>query len=190
MKSARVEIEHRDLKPDNIGCGDNAVMAKRPTGRCPVCEVYKPLTPGGMIKLHKRHDVTCAGSLQPPRLPTPRESTWSSARRATIERDKCCQKCGSPDHLEVHHITERVYGGSDDPINLIALCEDCHAEWTWCEPPIAFEKWRTLPGARFLVLAFSHDWPADVSAATFKEQVLNTIALAIHEKRRAKESTG
>ena len=39
-----------------------------------------------------------------------------------------CQACGSREHLEVHHITQRKDGGSDRPANLITLCEKCHTD--------------------------------------------------------------
>lgn len=39
-----------------------------------------------------------------------------------------CQACGSREHLEVHHITQRKDGGSDRPANLITLCKKCHTD--------------------------------------------------------------
>jgi 5-methylcytosine-specific restriction endonuclease McrA len=37
-----------------------------------------------------------------------------------------CQECGYYKHLEVHHIIPRSKGGSDDPENLVTLCQRCH----------------------------------------------------------------
>lgn len=37
-----------------------------------------------------------------------------------------CQECGYFKHLEVHHIVPRSKGGSDDPNNLVTLCQRCH----------------------------------------------------------------
>ena len=54
---------------------------------------------------------------------------YSSRREAILHRDNyTCQCCGKKHtRLEVHHITFRSQGGTDDENNLITLCEDCHA---------------------------------------------------------------
>lgn len=39
-----------------------------------------------------------------------------------------CQECNFYKHLEVHHIIPRSKGGSDEPSNLITLCQRCHAK--------------------------------------------------------------
>lgn len=39
-----------------------------------------------------------------------------------------CQECGYYKHLEVHHIVPRSKGGTDDPKNLITLCQRCHGK--------------------------------------------------------------
>ena len=39
-----------------------------------------------------------------------------------------CQECGYYKHLEVHHIIPRSKGGSDDPENLVTLCQRCHGK--------------------------------------------------------------
>ena len=53
---------------------------------------------------------------------------FSSRREAVLHRDSyTCQCCGKKNtRLEVHHIIYRSQGGTDDEINLITLCEDCH----------------------------------------------------------------
>ena len=48
-----------------------------------------------------------------------------------------CQACGSREHLEVHHITQRKDGGSDRPANLITLCERCHGNHHNGKHPLA-----------------------------------------------------
>ena len=40
-------------------------------------------------------------------------------------REKCV-KCGSTEHICLHHIIHRKDGGSDDLSNLMQLCVDCH----------------------------------------------------------------
>lgn len=37
-----------------------------------------------------------------------------------------CVKCGTKERLQTHHWVPRALGGSDDPTNLITLCEECH----------------------------------------------------------------
>jgi len=39
-----------------------------------------------------------------------------------------CQKCGSPENLQVHHMIKRSQQGSDALGNLVSLCADCHME--------------------------------------------------------------
>ena len=39
-----------------------------------------------------------------------------------------CEKCGSKKRLDIHHRTEIYNGGSDDPKNLIVLCQNCHSK--------------------------------------------------------------
>ena len=61
-----------------------------------------------------------------------------AVRRAVLMRDKyTCQECewsqklwnpSDPRHLEVHHITHHVDGGSNDKNNLITYCNICHDE--------------------------------------------------------------
>lgn len=109
---------------------------------------------------------------------------WSAARKQALERDKrTCQKCAALSGLEVHHIKERVFGGKDELANLITLCSECHAEWTFCQPPrLSFEEWRSLPPARLLVEVLAEPWPDDVSAAAFRERLLLQFALATVER--------
>jgi len=52
-------------------------------------------------------------------------------RELVLRRDgfRCCQ-CGVFCHrqdADVHHLIPRSLGGSDDPSNLITLCDGCHA---------------------------------------------------------------
>ena len=62
---------------------------------------------------------------------------WPIVRKAVLERDRhVCQICGSDglsdipsgrlSAIEVHHIKNRQYGGSDNPLNLVSLCDGCH----------------------------------------------------------------
>jgi len=42
-----------------------------------------------------------------------------------------CQNCGTSERLELHHIIPLMDGGTNEPWNLMTLCESCHhkAEW-------------------------------------------------------------
>jgi group II intron reverse transcriptase/maturase len=56
-----------------------------------------------------------------------RHAEWDQLRRQIIQRDGyACQQCGSTNQLEAHHILARHQGGTDDPLNLITLCDNCH----------------------------------------------------------------
>lgn len=50
-------------------------------------------------------------------------------RQAILDRDgHKCFFCGATTNLHVHHMTPRSKGGTDDPENLLVVCEKCH---TW-----------------------------------------------------------
>ena len=71
---------------------------------------------------------------------TPQKKKWprkttQKRRQEIINRDGGkCVKCGASDNLEVHHITHRADGGTDEGDNLITLCAKCHAEEHKGEP--------------------------------------------------------
>ena len=47
-------------------------------------------------------------------------------RRDSYDDHPCCQYCGSPYNIEVHHLVERSRGGMGIEQNLICLCTRCH----------------------------------------------------------------
>jgi len=52
---------------------------------------------------------------------------YEKMREYVLMRDgRRCQKCGSPNDLEVHHLIRRSAGGPDSPLNLTTLCRHCH----------------------------------------------------------------
>ncbi|MEM9195230.1 MAG: HNH endonuclease [Myxococcota bacterium] len=62
-----------------------------------------------------------------------RRRSLPPAQRARIfERDeRRCTKCGTTKgNLEIHHVKEVVYGGTDDDSNLVLICKECHAKET------------------------------------------------------------
>jgi len=48
--------------------------------------------------------------------------------QAVLKRDECCQRCGTTDRLEAHHIYPYAWHPNlrKEPTNGIALCNDCH----------------------------------------------------------------
>lgn len=70
-------------------------------------------------------------------LPKPRKKKTPAWKRkankrrdvyhAVQERDHfTCRQCGQYTEAVPHHVVPRSQGGSDDPDNLILLCEECH----------------------------------------------------------------
>lgn len=60
----------------------------------------------------------------------PHKMTWQEARKVVLDRDNWkCVTCGEScrkDEVDVHHLIPRSFGGSDEPSNLITLCDGCH----------------------------------------------------------------
>lgn len=60
-----------------------------------------------------------------------RDAAWKRIRADIIARDKFkCLECGisvRSAEADVHHLLPRSIGGSDEPSNLITLCDGCHA---------------------------------------------------------------
>jgi 5-methylcytosine-specific restriction endonuclease McrA len=59
---------------------------------------------------------------------------WRNIKREIMQRDKCCQQCGTNKRLVIHHIIpQRFWMLLEDAnisTNLIALCRSCHAKRT------------------------------------------------------------
>ena len=53
---------------------------------------------------------------------------WREIRARILRERPTCERCGRVRAVVVHHIVPRSQGGSDDPINLQALCGLCHAQ--------------------------------------------------------------
>ena len=63
------------------------------------------------------------------------DSRWQKLRVIKLQKDPCCQVCGSIDNLQVHHIISMFNGYYSpqeydrlafDINNLCTLCQDCH----------------------------------------------------------------
>jgi hypothetical protein len=94
-------------------------------------------------------------------------------RKLVLNRDGyACTKCLRSHHLQVHHLDPRRKKGSDEPDNLVTLCETCHQEWTVLDlkgASLVFADWLELPPARAMPLAHNIAWPDDISAAEMQE---------------------
>jgi len=66
---------------------------------------------------------------------------WRRIRQSIIDRDQCCQMCGTEERLTVDHIVPRVLGGDDNPSNLQVLCGSCNSS----KGGRFFESTRTPP---------------------------------------------
>ncbi|MFK0295486.1 HNH endonuclease [Streptomyces sp. NPDC090442] len=56
-----------------------------------------------------------------------RGAGWTQRRLHVLHRDRRrCYRCGSPQATEVDHIVPVARGGSDDLVNLAAICRSCH----------------------------------------------------------------
>ncbi|WP_330926302.1 HNH endonuclease [Candidatus Sororendozoicomonas aggregata] len=62
-------------------------------------------------------------------------TAWQKLRKEILQRDRyLCQSCRAEGRLQaanvVDHIINKASGGTDDPGNLQALCQSCHAAKT------------------------------------------------------------
>ena len=65
---------------------------------------------------------------------------WQKVRTQRLKIDDFrCARCGSCEHLEVHHLNYRRKGKEDVRRDLVTLCRDCHA---WIEDEKKFQKWK------------------------------------------------
>ena len=53
---------------------------------------------------------------------------WRERRDRYLAEHPWCQRCGKRRPVLVHHILPKRDGGSDEPVNLLALCNLCHAQ--------------------------------------------------------------
>ncbi len=75
---------------------------------------------------YAEHFGYCGAHYRPFEGTAPMEPGWPKVRAAVLARDGGrCTRCGAP-AAEVHHLTPRAEGGTDDPANLTSLCGDCH----------------------------------------------------------------
>ncbi len=57
--------------------------------------------------------------------------SWREIRQEALRRDNHrCQVCGKEHSDQVHHVIPRSQGGTNDLLNLITLCGQCHMSMT------------------------------------------------------------
>ena len=64
---------------------------------------------------------------------TPKKTRKESVSKKTYQEvfEACkgmCVLCGTPYNLQLHHINGRGKGLTNNPLNCVMLCEDCHLE--------------------------------------------------------------
>ena len=74
-----------------------------------------------------------------------RGAVWERKRREVFQRDGWrCVRCGRAGRLECDHIRPLRAGGSEDMVNLRALCRDCHIKRHRPKLSPAVLEWRKL----------------------------------------------
>lgn len=87
--------------------------------RCPDCGEEFDGRPSLVKKAYRQHLRYCE--------PIRPEWSWDTLRMNILKRDGFeCRDCRSKKNLEVHHILPLHKGGTNDPQNLMTLCEKCH----------------------------------------------------------------
>ncbi|MBI4300272.1 MAG: HNH endonuclease [Chloroflexi bacterium] len=82
-------------------------------------------------RIRQQLGVAAPFGTRPPGEPAyPYPPNWSEVSQNIRKRDRYrCTQCGASDvELHVHHIVPLSQGGSNDPDNLITLCDYCHKE--------------------------------------------------------------
>ena len=101
-----------DISFDCPHCGKHLVVAVDGVGMAIPCPV-------------------CAGPVTIPDTPEAKTFRWQQVRSVVLNRDEhhcvaCGEVCGQGE-ADVHHLMPRDLGGSDEPANLVTLCDGCHA---------------------------------------------------------------
>lgn len=100
---------------------------------CPTCAKATVHTPQDEMELTKSEAevARCDAVIHEPGKRN-KSTIPPRVRREVLTRDRhqCRRKgCNHTRFLEIHHITPRAEGGTNDPANLITLCTACHNLW-------------------------------------------------------------
>lgn len=55
---------------------------------------------------------------------------WKKIRAAVLRERPYCEKCKTVRSREIHHLVSLSSGGTNDRLNLVALCKKCHTAIT------------------------------------------------------------
>jgi len=110
--------------------GANAPGVQIHIHECPTCSRATVTTPRGEIELpqSEAETVRCDAEVHNPGKRNT-STIPPRVRREVLARDRhrCRRKgCGHTRFLDIHHLTPRTRGGSNDPANLVTLCPACH----------------------------------------------------------------
>lgn len=132
-----------------------------------------------LVSLHSNFAATRIFRFMAQATATP-DSEWKRVRAEVLARDKykcieCTDNVRSFD-ADVHHLLPRSAGGTDDPSNLITLCDGCHAAH---HPKLAGNLARRSIERWAVKLAMWLDRQGEVSSATYSfGSVLRLFGLA------------
>jgi len=97
---------------------------------CPTCAKATVQTPQGEMEISKTEVEVAREDAQTHKPGERNKSTIPPrVRREVLARDRhqCRRKgCNHSRFLEIHHLTPRTEGGTNDPENLVTLCTACH----------------------------------------------------------------
>lgn len=119
----------------------------------------------------------------------PRKHTSPAAVKAQSEHDKYlqirsqillrdgfrCRECNYYKHLEVHHIIPRSKGGTDDPNNLITLCQRCHRKKHGFREPIHKKRKHTRRNKRKKFKKYLMKHHKEIRVQTFPIQSMEDV---------------
>ena len=126
-------IEKRDKKICLLAFKKNmnAAQIERLQDPALVNQWGKPLTSKGIMVIIYRHfpqlrrrrgySVTTEGHRK-------RLDLQHDFDKITAGKPRQCGICGSLEHLRLHHIVPIDHGGTNDPVNLLFICETCHRD--------------------------------------------------------------
>lgn len=110
---------------------------------------YAPVTraiiEAGSFDTHKMRNP----DIKPEDYRNGRQKGFKNVKEYVRHRDKHCVNCGAK-IKEIHHLKQKVKGGTDNPDNLAALCKKCHRLVTLGRLELAITPGRELKGAAFI----------------------------------------
>jgi len=110
---------------------------------------YAPITSAiieaGSFDTHKMQNP----DIKPEDYQNGRQKGFKNVKEYVKRRDECCIHCGAK-IKEVHHVKQKVKGGTDNPDNQVALCKECHHLVTLGKLKLDVTPGKELKGAAFI----------------------------------------